>query len=196
MNRNMRTIEPTDEELRRALDSLSAWQTAAQFIGSVEKLGQRVPTKKLWGNRYKPLREAMTLAKFCQHRRVKAVRMGEDPPDAWLRFEDDQDEQVEITEVQEPNRKRGDEYKQAGVAPAIFVADSQLSERAKLVSSELQKAIDAKNGKYDFKPHLLVYLNIPYGRAEHQVQAAIADMRLKHADSFRELHVVTDTKLL
>ena len=33
-------------------------------------------------------------------------------------------------------------------------------------------------------------------RAEPQVRAAIADVRNKYADSFQEIHVVTDTKLL
>jgi hypothetical protein len=188
--------EPTDEELHLALDTLSTWQSPAQFDRKVRELGQRVPSEKLWGNRYKQLREAMTLAGFCQHRQVKAVRMGEDPPDAWLRFEDGEDDQVEITEVLEPGRKRGDEYRRGRAAAAVFVPDSQLDSRVQSLASQLDKAINAKVGKYPFKPHLLIYLNFPCGRAEPQARTAIADMRSKYAGSFRGIHVVTDTKLL
>ena len=160
--------EPRDDELHLALNALSTWQSPAQFDKRVRELGQRVPTEKLWGSRYKQLREAMTFAGFCQHRQVKAVRMGEDPPDAWLRFEDDADEEVEITEVLEAGRRRGDEYRRGRAAAAVFVPHSQLALRAQLIASQLEKAIDAKAGKYPFKPHLLVYLNFPYGRAEPQ----------------------------
>jgi hypothetical protein len=196
MKRAGKIREPTDEELHLALSSLSTWQSPTQFDRRVRELGQRVPSDKLWGNRYKQLREAMTLAGFCQHRQVKAVRMGEDPPDAWLRFEDAEDEQVEITEVLEPGRRRGDEYRRGRAAAAVFVPHSQLTSRAQLLASQLEKAIDAKAGKYPFKPHLLIYLNFPYGRAESQVQAAITDIRTKYAGRFREIHIVTDTKLL
>jgi hypothetical protein len=188
--------EPTDDELDLALKALSDRQSPAQFDRRVRELGQRVPSEKLWGNRYKQLREAMTLAGLCQHRQVKAVRMGEDPPDAWLRFKDDEDEQVEITEVLEPGRRRGVEYRRGRAAAAVFVPHSQLALRAELVASQLEKAINAKAGKYPFKPHLLIYLNFPYGRAGAQVQTAITDMRTKYAGHFREIHIVTDTKLL
>jgi hypothetical protein len=196
MKRSEKIREPTDEELRLALSGLPTWQSPAQFDRKVRELGQRVPSEKLWGNRYKQLREAMTLAGFCQHRQVKAVRMGEDPPDAWLRFEDAEDEQVEITEVLEPGRRRGDEYRRGGAGAAVFVPHSQLASRAQMVATQLEAAIDAKAGKYPFKPHLLIYLNFPYGRAESQVKAAITGIRPKYADRFRDIHIVTDTKLL
>jgi hypothetical protein len=188
--------EPGDDELHLSLNALSIWQSPAQFDRRVRELGQRVPTEKLWGNRYKQLREAMTLAGFCQHRRVKEVRMGEDPPDAWLRFEDNEDEEVEITEVLEPGRRRMDEYRRGRAAAATFVPHSQLLARAQLIASQLEKAINAKAGKYPFNPHLLIYLSFPYGRAGPQVQTEITDLRTKYAGHFREIHVVTDTKLL
>jgi hypothetical protein len=188
--------ELTDEELHTGLNSLSKLQTPAEFDRKVRELAQRVPTEKLWANRYKQLREAITLAGLCQHRQVKVVRMGEDPPDAWLRFEGNEDEQVEITEVLEPGRKRGDEYRRGRAAASVFVPHSQLALRAESVASQLEKAIDAKAGKYPFKPHLLIYLNFAYGPAEPQVRAAIARMRTKYAGRFREIHVVTDTKVL
>src|SRR5579862_8660615 len=59
--------EPTEEELRAAMNTLSTWQTSAGFVRAVQAIGNRVPTEKLWGNRYKRLREAMTLAEICKH---------------------------------------------------------------------------------------------------------------------------------
>ncbi len=190
--------EPSDEDLRIAMSALSNWQTADDFVRAVEALGRQVPSEKLWGNRYKGLREAMMLAELCkQHGKISAVRMGEDPPDAFIRFADTAGEEVEITEVQEPGRRRGDEYRRGASALSTFVPNDRVDARAEAIVLELQKAVEAKAGKYGFKPNLLMYLNYPHDkRAEPRILAAIADMRSKYVDQFRGIFVVTDRKLL
>jgi hypothetical protein len=164
MSRAGKVRELTEEDLAAELVSLSKWQSPRRFIDTVGKINRSVQSDKIWGNPYKQLREAIPLASLCQRCHFNAVRMQEkDPPDAWVRLDDGQEEQIEITEVQEPGRRRGDEYK-GGLASAVrFVPSAQVAEHAKLVISQLVNAIDAKVGKYDFKPRLLVYLNFSYG---------------------------------
>ena len=191
--------EPTEEELRAAMNALSVWQTAAGFVGAVQTIGNRVPSEKLWGNRYKRLREAMTLAEICKHDPAikEAQMMDGDPPDAWVRFADGQDQEVEITEVLEPGRKRGDEYRRGGAALSTFLPKAKRVPRAEEIILQLEKAVESKSGKYGFKPNLLIYLNFPYhSETESLIQAGLENLRSKYADEFRQIYVVTDRKLL
>jgi hypothetical protein len=51
--------EPTIEQLTAYREILTVWHYSSHFRGIVEALGERIPTAKLWGNRYKFAREAM-----------------------------------------------------------------------------------------------------------------------------------------
>ena len=191
--------EPTEEELRAAMNTLSTWQTSAGFVRAVQAIGNRVPTEKLWGNRYKRLREAMTLAEICKHDpAIKEARtMDGDPPDAWVRRADGEDQEVEITEVLEPGRKRGDEYRRGGAALSTFLPIAKRVPRAGEIIRQLEKAVESKSGKYGFKPNLLIYLNFPYHEeTEALIQAGLENLRSKYSDEFRQIYVVTDRKLL
>lgn len=140
----------------------------------------------------------MTLAELCKHHgEISEVKLGEDPPDALIRLKRAEDEEVEITEVQEEGRRRGDEYRQGGAAASVFVPSDQISVRAEAVVSQLQNAVGAKAGKYDFKPYLLIYLNHPLDRkSDAWIKAAVAELRIKYVDEFRGIFVVTDRALL
>jgi hypothetical protein len=157
-----------------------------------------VPSEKLWGNPYKFLREALTLAKYCKHSKPIAVRIGEDPPDAWVRFELDKDEAIEITEVQEPDRRRGDEYRKFGFGLATHVPDEQLATREASLLAQLSLRVEAKaQAKYDSIPRLLIYLNHPHPEdSEPKIKEVVAGLRRKHSNQLRDIHVVTDRKML
>jgi hypothetical protein len=190
--------EPSRDEINRIKAVLSVWQSPEHFVSVVESFAARVPTEKLWGNPYKFLREAMTLAEYCKHSGPIAVRMGEDPPDAWVRFELDKDEAIEITEVQEPDRRRGDEYKKFGFGFATHISDEQKTARVASLLSELTTRVEAKaQAKYDSVPRLLVYLNYPHPEdSEPKIKHAVAELRKRHPDTLRDIHVVTDRKVL
>jgi hypothetical protein len=190
--------EPTEEELRAAMNALSTWQSSAGFVEAVQAIGNRVPTEKLWGNRYKKLREAMTLAELCKHDpTIMAARMGDDPPDAFVRYADGADQEVEITEVQEPGRKRGDEYRRGGAALSTFLPKAKRVARAEEIVQQLENSVESKTGKYEFKPNLLVYLNFPHHEeTQALIQAGIENLRSKYVGEFRQIYVVTDRKLL
>jgi hypothetical protein len=189
--------EPTTLQLTAYREIRTVWHYASHFQGIVEALGRRIPTSKLWGNPYKFAREAMTLAEFVKlSDNVTDVRLGNDPPDGWLRLDTGEELAVEVTEVLEPDRKRGDEYHENQMAAVDQVTDEQLEARIQAIEPQLEKAIESKVGKYEFKPILLVYLNIvDHERAEKDVELAIARQKAKYSSSFADIHVIWKAKL-
>ncbi len=189
--------EPTDEQLTAYREILTVWHYSSHFQGIVEALGKRIPTPKLWGNRYKFAREAMTLAEFAKHsNNVTDVRLGNDPPDGWLRLSGGKELAVEVTEVLEPDRKRGDEYRENQRANVDDLTEEELDARIQTIEPQLEKAIESKVGKYQFEPTLLIYLNIvDHGRAQERIEAAIARQKAKYSSSFADIHVIWKAKL-
>jgi hypothetical protein len=191
--------EPSPNDIRRAKDAFSLWQPGNQFVAEVEKFNAGVPSEKLWGNPYKFLREALSLAGLCRHLNPTSVRIsedGRDPPDAWIRFKPDEEDPLEITEVLEPNRRRGDEYKKYGFSFATHISDEQVAARDEEIVAALTTAIEAK-AKYDFRPRLLVYLNYPHREStEPKIKEALVELQKKFSNQFRAIHVVTDRKVL
>jgi hypothetical protein len=185
---------PSDEELKRWKASLSVSQRPEDFLKEVEKIGARVPTAEIWGNRYKFVREAMTLAEFTKLSPVDTVRLGEDPPDGWIGTPAER--RIEVTEAIEPGRKRGDEYEANRMGDPDHVTQEQLEERIRKLEPELERVIKSKVGKYETAPTLLIYLNIvDHGRAQEQIQEAIARQKAKYADSFDGVHVIWKASL-
>jgi hypothetical protein len=185
---------PTDEELAKCHATLSASQKPEDFLKEVERIGAKIATNEMWGNRYKFVREAMTLAEFTKQSPVDTVRLGEDPPDGWIGMPEEQ--RVEVTEAIEPGRKRGDEYKANGIGKADHVTQEELEARIEKLEPELERVIQKKAGKYKTPPTLLVYLNIvDHGRAEKKIEEAIARQKAKHAGSFDGIHVIWKAKL-
>jgi hypothetical protein len=185
---------PTDEELVKLQAALSVSQNPEDFLKKVEAVGAKIPTAEIWGNRYKFVREAMTLAEFTKLSPVDTVRLGEDPPDGWIGTPDER--RVEITEAIEPGRKRGDEYKTNRMGIPDEVTQEQLEARIRKLEPELERVIQLKAGKYEIRPTLLVYLNIvDHGRAQKQVEEAIARQKAKYADSFEGIHVIWKAEL-
>jgi hypothetical protein len=185
---------PSDDDLTKCHTALSAAQKPEEFLKEVERIGAKIQTAELWGNRYKFVREAMTLAEFTKLSQVDTVRLGEDPPDGWIGTPEEQ--RVEVTEAIEPGRKRGDEYKATPGGKPDNVTQEQLEARIRSLEPELERVIQAKAGKYETPPKLLVYLNIvDHGRAEKKIEEAIARQKTKHAASFNGIHVIWKSKL-
>lgn len=185
--------QPSKEELFRAHSELADWQKPDEFLAKVTALGNWVETSKLWGNNAKFLREAMVLAEYAKLRDdLDFVRLGEDPPDGWLRSTEDVP--VEITEVIEPGRKRGDEYREDKIDQPEMVEDLQA--RIERIEPSLENVIRAKVGKYANNPMLLVYLDIvDHGRAQKDIELVIANQKAEYGNSFREVCVIWKAKL-
>jgi hypothetical protein len=186
--------EPTDLELRMALDLLSAWQTPSLFKSTLVTLRRRVPIRKLMSRKYQRMREAIVLSTFCENRKVLAIRLGEDPPDGRVRFEVDDDTPVEVTEALE-DRKRTEDYRDGAISLLSHISDDGQGQLTDQMLQELERRVAAKVGKYDAPPLLLVYLNFRHDqRADKKIEETLQRLRKKHAGEFKEIHVVTDRK--
>jgi hypothetical protein len=188
--------EPTEEELRIAIDLLSSWQTPSLFFETVAALRRRIPVRKLMDRRYKPVREGIVLSSFCERRKVLAVRLGEDPPDGRVRFDADDDTPIEVTEALERG-KRNDEYRIGSIPLLRQISDAELAQLADKMLQELGRRVEKKaRKKYDVLPLLLVYLNFPHDRrAEKRIEETIERLRKDYAGRFQEIQVITDRRL-
>jgi hypothetical protein len=188
---------PTKPELSAYREVLDVWHSRKHFNGYVRMLGERIPTEKLWGNPYKFVREAMTLNAYADlEGKVTALRLGGDPPDGWLRLSSGEEVPVEVTEVLEAGRKRGDEYRGERAFEIEHVTEQQDEARIQTIEPQLDQAISNKTEKYAPNPALLLYLNIgESGRAQERVEAAIARQKAKHAAFFNGIYVIWKGKL-
>jgi hypothetical protein len=138
---------PTKAELAAYQDILRSWHSREHFHSYVGMLGRRIPTENLWENPYKFVREAMTLNTYADlNSEVMALRLGNDPPDGWLRLSSGVEIPVELTEALEPGRKRNDEYK-GRAAPEAVEYDPKT--RIQTIEKQLDNAIK-KQGREVF----------------------------------------------
>jgi hypothetical protein len=188
--------EPTEDELRIAIDLVKTWQTPGFFHVTLVALRSRIPVRKLMSRRYKSVREAIVLSRFCERRRALAVRLGEDPPDGRVRFDADDDTPVEVTEALE-RRKRNDEYRIGALPLLRQISDEELAQLTDKMMQELERRVEAKAGrKDDVPPLLLVYLNFPHDqRADKRIEETVERLRKAYDSKFQEIQVTTDRKL-
>lgn len=101
---------------------------------------------------------------------------------------------VEVTEVLEPGRKRGDEYRSGAPQVTHSAFDPNLGET---IATALADGIKKKAEKnYAAKPLLLVYLNISTGgKFSDEVETKINELKAQYADKFREICVLWAGKL-
>ena len=169
--------EPTDNELRIAMDVLTTWQLPSLFSATVVNLRRRIPIRKLMHHRYQRIREGIVLSRFCEQRRVLAIRLAEDPPDARVRFDVNDDTPIEVTEALE-NRKRNDQYRTGSIPLLRYISDAELVQLTEKMMQTLEQRVEAKAKKYDVPPLLLVYLNFPHDqRAEKQIEETLMRLR-------------------
>jgi hypothetical protein len=57
------------------------------------------------------------------------------------------EEVVEITEIQEPGRKRDEEHKTLGVLSAAYVPEEQVETRTEAIVKALEEAVETKANK-------------------------------------------------
>jgi hypothetical protein len=188
--------EPTEDELRNAIDVLKTWQTPSSFFETLAALRRRIPVKMLMGRNYKSVREGIVLSTFCERRKALAVRLGEDPPDGRVRFDADDDTPVEVTEALEAG-KRNDEYRTGAIPLLKQISDDELDRLTDRMMQVLERRVEAKaEKKYDDPPLLLVYLNFFHDqRADKRIEETVRRLRKSYSGKFQEIQVITDRKL-
>jgi hypothetical protein len=196
--------EPTgpplqDGELRSLHEGLAVWRAPADFQSAVKALHRRSTSKVIFNNpRQKFLLDAWTLAEFAvRHKAVDQVRLaGPDDrwPDGYVRT-GGTIKYVEVTIALMPGRKMGAEFKvDTGIEPDP-VEDWEA--RADAIPEALEAAINRKIAKrYSTGAWVVVYLNLnDYGIRQHQTELVIAQVKVRHARSFKGLFVLWKDKL-
>lgn len=192
MTANCESHEPTDAEITAAQQALAQWQTPQEFVSKVEGFAPLIRSSTLFN---KPnvgfLLDAIPIAEFTKHRDVQSVRLVEQKE----RLNDGQFKNageiadIEVTEVMEPGRRRGDEYRCTAKPQAAKDFDPNLG---KTIATALANGIKKKAEKnYATKPLLLVYLNVSTGgKLGDEVETEINKLKAKYADTFREICVL------
>jgi hypothetical protein len=185
---------PTDAEMAAARKALEQRQTPEEFIAKIKSFAPLVKSSVLFN---KPnaqfLLDATTIAELSKHRKLKHVRLAEqhdgEAEDESGTFD------IEVTEIQRPGRRRGDEYREQSPKVTHVPFDPNLGQT---IATELAKGIQKKaDKKYASKSLLLVYLNLSSqgGRLGKEVEAAIAAEKQRHANTFREICLLWNDKL-
>ncbi len=191
------------EESLKALPAgriaLERWQTPASFIAKVEELAAPIKSDKLF-NRAEVafLLDSMVLAEFVKFRpsgQVRLVGQTAQWPDGQI-GSPKTPVNIEITEVLEEGRRRGDEYREGKEAQKETSEDWRA--RALAIPGQLEKAIERKIAKgYAGKCKLVIYLNMStYGILQKETEDAIAAVKAKYADKFDEICILWQEKLL
>ncbi len=192
------TREPSEAEIIAARRALTQWQTPEQFQAKVASFASLIKSSTLFNkNSVGFLLDAIPIAEFSKNRNIESLRLAE-------QVEQSNDGQfqnsgkatnIEVTEVMEPDRRRGDEYRICGTSEEkARDFDPSLG---KTIATELSKGVKKKAEKnYATKPLLLVYLNIGTGgRLGNEVEAEIKKLKAEYADTFTEVCVLWSNKL-
>lgn len=182
--------------LSKAHTELAQWQSPEEFVKTVEAADGILDTAVLFD---KPginfLFDALVLAAFVKLVPPEKVRLAgpsEQWPDGFTGIPSAFNN-IEITEVMEPGRRRGDEYRpeNANKEPKPDRPEDWRLRGAQIPEA-LEAAVKRKIAKnYAVKPILLVELNInDYGLLQTETVAAIAKLKAQHAAAFQAIHVI------
>src|SRR5262249_26459944 len=143
-------------------NELTHWQAPKEFVAKVEELSAPIKSECLFNDPAAQfLLDAIPIAEFTKFRQTDFVRLS-DQRDQWPDGQVGTPKQpvnVEVTEVLEEGRRRGDEYRNDGQAKTSNADDWRRS--AEAIPALLEKGIERKVGKgYDKDCILLVYLNL------------------------------------
>jgi hypothetical protein len=186
----------TDSLLLEAHTELSKWQSPEDFVRVVKATDALLESSTLFNKtNINFLFDALTLASFVKLQPPEKVRLAgrkEQWPDGFTgtpkAFTN-----VEITEVMEPGRRRGEEY-QLKNASRTLKPDRPEDWRARgaQIPEALEAAIKKKISKnYAVKPLLLVELNInDYGLLQTETVEAIAKLKAQYARAFQAINVI------
>jgi hypothetical protein len=178
---------------------LTRWQSPQEFVAKVEELAAPIISEKLFNDPAAQfLLDAIPIAEFTKFRPTESVRLTdlkEQWPDGQIGTPK-QPINVEVTEVLEAGRRRGDEYRNDGQAKDGDAEDWH--KRAQAIPARLESGIQRKIGKGNGKDcTLLVYLNMStYGVLQKETETAIASIKAKYAEHFQEICILWQEKLL
>jgi hypothetical protein len=184
-------------ELERQRSWFEQWRTPSEFAQRFEQL-KRIVKSEFYFNRNesKWAREAWVLNEFAQITTPMQIKLNrDDPPDAYVRI-NSEPVPLEISEVIEPGRRRGLEYRPG--TPQI--EDDPIEDwiaRADAIAPALRDRIaDKKMGSYPAGTILLIYLNISeWGIRQREIESEIRSILVGPRGSFASVQVLWKEKL-
>jgi len=187
-------------ERERARSALQSWQSPLQMEREVENCTDILEENFFIQGGLEFLRDAYTAAMFAKLRGLKRVRLcAEDRPDFEVENDDGSNMLFEVTEVDLPGRRRGDEYRHHIKQPRStrLIDQREMQDNAAAIPSALKSISDRKaGGGYDPSWGLVVLLNIPtYGVAVAETEAAMAAATEASGAVFKEVWIVWRDKL-
>ena len=193
-------------ELATHRDWLSCWRVPAEMAAYVAAVNERMGSAdfiRQGGIEF--LRDAWLAAEFGRLRQCEEVRLvaeGRQWPDFEARQAGDK-ELFECVEAIDPNRQRGNEYRQFVHQAAdvdLHIEDDPVEDwidRARKAPKALSEAITKKVGKhYASGASLLVYLNIDeFGIHQAEIEAAMAPAVQPALAHFRHVWILWKARL-
>lgn len=185
-----------NQQLAIAHEVLSQWQSPEDFIKRVQAADQLLESPVLFNkSNINFLFDALSLAEFVRLDPPEMVRLAspkEQWPDGFI-GNPKVFRHIEITEVMEPGRRRGDEYRLENLTkkPELDRPENW-RERGAQIPKALENAIKKKMAKnYATKPVLVVDLNIgEYGLLQKETIAAIASSKAQYTSAFDDIRVI------
>jgi hypothetical protein len=139
------TREPSDAEMIAARKALTQWQTPEQFQAKVAAFAPLIKSSTLFNkNNASFLLDAIPIAEFSKNRRIESLRLAEQVEqlnDGQFRNAG-KVTSIEVTEVMEPGRRRGDEYRRC--RPAEETARDFDPSLGKTIATALSAGIKKK----------------------------------------------------
>ncbi len=200
MTEDCAVSEPTDAEMNAARKALARWQTPEEFEAKVKSFSSLVKSSTLFNKANACfLLDAIPIAEFARYRALQFVRLAEQHErvnDGQFRDSSGQTVNIEVTEVMEPERRRGDEYRCGSSNLTHSEFEPNLG---KAVAGSLASRVEAKAKKaettYTTRPLLLVYINfVSGGRLGNEVETEIEKLKAQYADTFHEICVLWSGK--
>jgi hypothetical protein len=192
-----------DAVLEAERAKLETWCTPDIFRKKVDALAGHFTLEERFNSpRLAFLHDAILLSEFANKLGgVTSVRLAtkfERFPDGVIETTQDDKSlkvQIEVTEADHEDRRRGDEYKDGRKANERPTDDS---EGVNVISKELERVIQKKADKrYRPKPTLVVWLNLDKAEIkEDDIKSVLDDARSRHAASFEHIYLLWREKVL
>jgi hypothetical protein len=181
-----------------AHSDLARWRSPADFVGRVDQIQRNVQSGNLFHSRdFNFLTEALALSEFVELYAVEEVRLNapsEQHPDAFIRLNGEVVD-VEITEVLNQGRRRGNEYRDREVMVRHSTPEELETRRTELEPA-ITAAICRKVDRGNHNGLLLVYVELQiHGDLTADEKALIMNAKKCFLPKFRDICVVCKGKL-
>jgi hypothetical protein len=199
MKHGLRLIKPrlTHSEIEKLRFQLAEWQTPEDMWRLANDTGNRIGSTNLFNQSGLAfLRDALTAVEFGKIRKASTVRLVAEAAE-WPDFEIEVGgaiEKFEAAEVDDPERRRGDEYRDWVVGLADPVADwvARAEQTPAWIAAVCQKKLEKR---YGGRPSLIIYLNVSeHGIRQTEIESSFPPATAVAKDHFDAIWILWKSK--